>query len=41
MDREVSRIIENRQLAGGIYKMTLETKECKFSRPGQFAMIGV
>ena len=41
MDREVSRIIENRQLAGGIYKMTLETKECKFARPGQFAMIGV
>lgn len=41
MDREVSRIIENKKLAEGIYKMTLETEESKFTRPGQFAMIGV
>lgn len=41
MDKSVSKIIENQQLTKDIFKMTLETKDCKFTRPGQFAMIGV
>ena len=28
-------------LADGIYKMTLETPECAFTAPGQFAMLEV
>lgn len=41
MKRLKSRILENRKLAEGIYKMTLETAENDFTAPGQFAMIEV
>ena len=35
----VSRILENRKIAEGIYRMTLETEDCQFEAPGQFAML--
>ena len=36
-----SEILENKQLADGIYKMTLETPKSEFAKPGQFAMVEV
>lgn len=41
MQDALSRILENKRLAEGIYKMTLETEETQFVRPGQFVMVGV
>ena len=41
MEEAVSRILENRELTDNVRMMTLETHECKFERPGQFAMIGI
>lgn len=41
MKRDKSTILENQMLADGIYKMTLETPECAFTAPGQFAMLEV
>ncbi|MBR0373375.1 MAG: dihydroorotate dehydrogenase electron transfer subunit [Mogibacterium sp.] len=37
----VSRILENKKIAEGVYKMTLETEFCQFEAPGQFAMVEV
>ena len=36
-----SEILENKKLAEGIYRMTLETSKSEFTRPGQFAMVEV
>ena len=36
-----SEILENKKLAEGIYRMTLETPKSEFTRPGQFAMVEV
>lgn len=33
------RIVQNKHLAGDFYKMTFDTGECSFTRPGQFAII--
>lgn len=41
MEEAVSRILENRELTENVRLMTLETHECKFERPGQFAMVGI
>ncbi len=41
MKRAKSTILENKMLADGIYRLTLETEECSFTAPGQFAMIKV
>ena len=41
MKRTISRIIENRKIGPEIFKMTLSTTECGFTKPGQFAMIEV
>lgn len=38
MDRS-GRIVQNKHLAGDFYKMTFDTGECSFTRPGQFAII--
>ena len=32
-------ITENRNLASGIFKITIDTAECQFTRPGQVALI--
>ena len=41
MKQEKNKIIENKRLAQGIYKLTLETDDCGFSAPGQFAMVKI
>lgn len=41
MEQGKSKIVENKNLAPGIFKMTLETSDLKFSRPGQFAMVRI
>jgi dihydroorotate dehydrogenase electron transfer subunit len=38
LDRS-GRIVQNKHLAGEFYKMTFDTGECSFTRPGQFAII--
>ncbi|MBR7087825.1 MAG: hypothetical protein IKI38_00580 [Mogibacterium sp.] len=36
-----SRVALKTRLAEGVYKITFDTDDCKFKRPGQFAMIEV
>lgn len=37
----LSEVLENKKLACGIYKMTLESNASEFNNPGQFVMVEV
>lgn len=37
----LSEILENKELAEGVYKMTVETNSSEFTSPGQFAMVEI
>ena len=37
----VGTVTENRELVDGLYKVTIKLDDCKFTRPGQYAVVSI